>query len=204
MFDFDGVVADSEAEFHAVLVDVCKDMELPTLASRDAFREVFDTNMIEGLRLAGFPEERIDALLARLGPRLAEANRRVEAFPGMPELLNDLASRCPVFVITSNLSAVIQAFLERYRIEGIRDVLGVDREASKVKKIRGVIEDYPVHAPHYVGDTRGDMVEARVAGAVAVAVTWGWHDTARVQSGNPDHVAESPAALRALFLGEGE
>jgi phosphoglycolate phosphatase-like HAD superfamily hydrolase len=46
------------------------------------------------------------------------------------------------------------------------------------------------------------MIEGRAAHAVTVAVTWGWHDRARLESGKPDHVVERVADLAQLLHGD--
>jgi phosphoglycolate phosphatase len=51
----------------------------------------------------------------------------------------------------------------------------------------------------YVGDTVGDVVEGRQAGARTVAVTWGWHDENLLRGARPDHVASSPHELVELI-----
>mgnify|MGYP003348520008 CR=1 FL=1 len=144
--------------------------------------------------------ERGNFLGREFQPRIAEANRKVAPFTGMPELLGELAAAFPVYVITSNQTRAIEEFLERHAVTGIRDVLGADKEPSKVKKIRKVARGHKGCTPWYIGDTKGDMLEGNEAGAITVAAAWGWHDEARLRTGKPRHVVKSPAELRALFL----
>jgi phosphoglycolate phosphatase len=47
----------------------------------------------------------------------------------------------------------------------------------------------------YVGDTVGDIKEARLAGVKTVAVTWGWHNKERLEMASPDYVIETPDDL---------
>jgi phosphoglycolate phosphatase len=200
LFDFDGVIADSFEAYFAVFTGVCAEMGYHRLNSKEAFLRLFEGNPVRRLLKAGFPVFRLKRLARTFAPRIIEAHRHVRAFDGMPEILRDLAARCPVYVITSNTSDTIEAFLRRYGIGGLRGILGIDHEASKVKKIKQIMRRHPGCRSYYIGDTKGDLCEARKAGAVPVAVAWGWHSAAKLMEGRPEHVAESPADLRALFL----
>lgn len=199
MFDFDGVVADSLEVFFAEFTGVCAEMGFDRVNTREAFLALFETNLLEGLVKAGFPVWQLKKLSRAFAPRIAEANRRVQPFPGMPEIVRTLAARHPLYFITSNASATIEAFVDAHEIGGVLDVLGADKEPSKVKKIKQVRKRHPEHTPYYIGDTKGDMVEARRAGAVAVAAAWGWHPVETLAAGNPDHLLHAPAELLALF-----
>jgi phosphoglycolate phosphatase len=200
LFDFDGVVADSFEVFFREFKAVCSEMHFRRLNSERAFLKLFEGNLLRELLKKGFPVWRLKRLLRRFEPRIREANLKVEPFDDMPVILNELAAAYPVYVITSNVSETVEAFLRRFEVEGIRDILGADKEASKVKKIRLIAARHPEHAPYYIGDTKGDMLEARRAGAVAVAAGWGWHPEDTLRSGKPDHFLRLPEDLRGLFL----
>ena len=85
-------------------------------------------------------------------------------------------------------------------MRGVVEVLGGDHEQSKTRKIRAVRQRFGESLPAwYVGDTIGDMVEARAAGAVTVGAAWGWHGAERLLRASPDHLAHSPSDLFDLF-----
>ena len=52
---------------------------------------------------------------------------------------------------------------------------------------------------YYVGDTKGDMIEGKKAGALTVAVTWGWHTREKLADASPDHMVHTPAELVTLL-----
>jgi len=58
---------------------------------------------------------------------------------------------------------------------------------------------YPGLSAYYIGDTRGDMIEGRKAGAITVAALWGWHAVKKLEEGAPDHFVRSPEALLDLL-----
>lgn len=201
MFDFDGVIADSLAAYFPVFSESCRELGFTGPATLDAFLDVFDTNAVKGLLKAGAPFYKLKQLGAVLAPRVAELNRHVAPFAGMPPLVNGLCARHPVYVVTSNLTAATQIFLKCHGLHGLRGVVGADQAASKVRKIRRIRKQHPGAEAWYVGDTKGDILEGRTAGATTVAVTWGWHDRHRLESGGPDHIVESVGALARLLGG---
>jgi len=198
MFDFDGVIADSLAVFQESLAAALVAHGFASLADRRTFLDIFDDNMVAGLRQHGVPRAALPALLADLGARLAAAMDRYPPFPGIPEAFGKLTAAVPVYVITSNLTGVVSAYLERYGLAGVREVLGSDKEPSKQVKIRRLAAQWPDLRPVYIGDTLGDMTEAHAVGALAVAVGWGWHDEARLRRGNPDRFLRTPDELATL------
>lgn len=202
LFDYDGVVADSFEIFKNEFLSVCTDMGFDHLNSTEAFLKLFENNVLLQLLRSGFPVWRLKQFGEMFSPRIAEANRRVLPFPGMPELLTELAAVWPLYIITSNMSASIEEFIARHQVQGVRGIFGADVEPSKVKKIRKVRALHPGHAAFYIGDTKGDMIEGRQAGAITVAAGWGWHSEALLRAGKPAYYVAAPEYLRAVLLGE--
>jgi phosphoglycolate phosphatase len=198
LFDFDGVIADSLDVFQECLATVFRKHGLTPLETND-FLRLFDGNMVVGLGQLGLSAETIALLLEDLKAPLAAAMDRFPPFPGIPEVFRKLTAAVPVYVVTSNLTGVVATFLEHHGIGGIQDVIGSDKEPSKQVKIRRLAAQWPDHQPVYVGDTLGDMREAREAGARPVGVAWGWHDQPRLHLGNPSRIVQSPGELAELI-----
>ena len=199
LFDFDGVIADSFDVFFEAYTGVCTEMGYQRLNSKEALLRLFDGNVLRQLWKTGFPFWRLRSLVRHFQPRIAAANRQIQPFPGMPELLRELTAAHPVYIISSNASAHVKTFCDRHAIAGFRDVIGADRATCKIRKIRAVRKRHPDHVPYYIGDTKGDMIEGRKARAKTVAVAWGWHPLPRLLEGRPDHIVQTPDALRILF-----
>ncbi|HOV34222.1 MAG TPA: HAD hydrolase-like protein, partial [Candidatus Hydrogenedens sp.] len=125
---------------------------------------------------------------------------RVHPFDGIREMLLCLTAVYPVFIISSNLTEAVQRFLTRENIDGIREVLGADIETSKVKKIKQVWEKYPEAIAYYIGDTCGDVHEGKEAGAITVAVAWGWHRPERLEKAKPHYLVHTPKELQLLLM----
>ena len=199
LFDFDGVVADSLDAYFTAFTGVCTEMGFDRINSMESLLALFDGNVFVQLVRIGFPVSRLREMAVRFAPRIRAVAESVSPFPGMPETISRLAARHPLYIITSNDTAVVKSFLDRFGVTGVRDVIGSDLEPSKVKKIRAARRREPRRTPYYIGDTRGDMTEARRARALPVAVTWGWHAEQRLMSGKPAHVMHTPEELEAFF-----
>jgi phosphoglycolate phosphatase len=198
MLDFDGVIADSLDVTVAAQVAVMTAHGFPRLASVEALLRMVEANWFEGMRAEGVPAQagvEIDEYIAR-----ALATGRFGPFADIPRVVAALGARHTVMIVTSNRGDIVEGFLRRYGIAGVAGVLGNEVAASKVEKI-GLARRRHAGADGawYVGDTVGDIVEARAAGVCTIAAAWGWHAPERLARAKPDHVAATPADLLALL-----
>lgn len=201
LFDFDGVIADSLDIYLAEFTALCTELGIENPNPRESLLNLFDGNLVRQVVRAGFPLRKLRALALEYAPRLETVSQRVQPFPGISETLDRLGRRHPVLIITSNSAAVVRRFMERHGLQQVQGIIGAEEETSKVKKIRAARRRYPKHCPYYIGDTKGDIIEARHAGAVPVAAAWGWHDAARLRQGKPRYVLETHLDLLSLFEG---
>jgi HAD superfamily hydrolase (TIGR01549 family) len=111
--------------------------------------------------------------------RLAELGRDVRVYSGMVELLDALAERLPLGVVTGASLRAAEILLEAASLTGyFRAVVGGDEVAAPKPDPAGIrlaCERVGVDARDaaYVGDADVDLEAARCAGAVALAAGWG-------------------------------
>jgi phosphoglycolate phosphatase len=196
MFDYDGVIVDSLAEFIEGWIRACRTYGFEISNPEEAIA-LFDENVYVSMGRQGVDNATIDRILNLY--KTTGNLSGVEMFPGMANALEAIAVRNKVIIITSNLSLAARTVLERNNIRCVADVIGAEHEKSKIKKITGVTARFPELTPYYVGDTRGDMLEGREAGALTIGVTWGWHTITKLREGHPDYLVDTPAELAALF-----
>lgn len=196
MFDFDGVIADSWCGQKRAFADALKASGLDEYATSAIFRDLLEVNWFEALPAAGMPDEAVAAIeTAFLDVPCPDL------FAGMPEVIGRLAERYPVLIISSSATSDVTHVLEEHDVRGIGEVLGGDVDTSKVRKIRNVRRRFgEEHEAWYVGDTVGDVIEAREAGAATIGAAWGWHGEERLLSAAPDHIARHPHELLDLLL----
>jgi phosphoglycolate phosphatase len=130
----------------------------------------------------------------------------MKPFNGLIPVLESLKKDHLLAVISSNGSRTIRRMLERFGFEPyFEEVLGSDFLFSKKEKIDHALAKYgiPPERAFYIGDTTGDIVEARAAGIRTVAVTWGWHDRERLAAAHPDFLVDTPEGLLRVGSGLG-
>lgn len=198
IFDFDGVIADSLVPFRAAVQSAWSGCGMAGAMTDEQFLRVFDANMYEGMAAIGLAPDRVDEFLRVLKGHL-EPCADCPFFAGIADVLGAL-SRCNhLVVVTSNIGTTVRGLLDRHGVAGVEDVLGAERGTSKVEKIHQVMQRYPGVPAYYVGDTCGDIVEGRKAGARMVAAAWGWHGAERLAAAKPDIMLGSPADLLDQF-----
>ena len=132
----------------------------------------------------------------------------VETYPGVAELLADLASAgVRIGVATSKRRFSAEATLAAVQLDGL-------------VRVAAAMEDTPAHKPApdpllhaldvfgadaagaaYVGDAAVDLLAAAAAGVHGVGVTWGAGTRAELDAVPHAAVVDSVGELRALLLG---
>lgn len=195
IFDYDGVIVDSLDVYEKAVILAFNKNGFNQINSRESFLALFDGNFFESAVKIGIPAEKMPAIIKELEPNLLSLRKDLKLFDGMREVLSELAKKHKIYIATSNLTNVVKAYLESQNIAGFEDIIGADKEKSKVKKIENIKEKHPDSEIFYVGDTKGDMIEGNLAGAKTIAVAWGWHDISRLKEGKPDYMVEKPSDL---------
>jgi phosphoglycolate phosphatase len=196
LFDFDGVIVDS-LDVYERRVKLCLEkIGQPVVQSRADFLELFEDNFYEavvrkGIDLVAFMNA------SKSIPTNDDYDQMIPFAPLFP-VLEELKKDNILVVISSNISMVINAILSRYKFNGcFREVLGADFGYSKKDKILHAVDVFQMDKDrtYYIGDTSGDIKEARMAGIKTVAVTWGWHSREMFKKVNPDYLIDAPEAL---------
>jgi phosphoglycolate phosphatase len=199
LFDFDGVLADSLDLYADAVARCLQRIGTPIVRCKEEYLALFDGNFYEsmaarGVDLAAFTEAAREIL-----PGLDYS--AMKPFPGLGPILDALHQEHLLAVLSSNGSRVIAAMLDRFAYAPyFREIFGSDFLFSKKEKIAFALQKFGVDPQRtfYIGDTVGDIVEAREAGVKSVAVSWGWHDRERLTKAGPDFVVDAPEGLLAL------
>jgi phosphoglycolate phosphatase len=212
MFDYDGVIVDSFEVFATAFVDACRMAGIDAVTTPEQMLALFEDNFYVSLRAAGASDVQIEKVLSRTAQALIRASHWLRPFPLMPQVLAELGDSRTVMIVTSSPEAVVEGWLRRHGVQGVAEVAGAESGRSKVEKIRDLTARFAgQEAFWFVGDTAGDMREAREAGVTPLGVAWGWHDPELLEQAGAELVAAAPAELlaivapdlRADFLGLG-
>ena len=203
MLDHDGVVVDSLDVFSSSLIEACRQLGIGGVVAPADVVALFEGNYYESFHAAGAGDAQIREATRRTVGALRNALPWLRPFPLMPEVLAELAQARHVAIVTSNDGDLVKAFLRRHRIAGVAEVMGEAAGQSKTAKIEALMARFPGQETYwFVGDTAGDMREARRAGATPLGVAWGWHEPELLEAAGAERIAASPADLLAIVAPE--
>ena len=142
-------------------------------------------------------------MLRRLGDALIRARHWLKPFPLVPQVIEDLATARSVVIVTSSPTEVVEGWLRAHEVPGMAEVAGAETARSKVEKIDALLARFPGQEVYwYVGDTAGDIREAREAGVAPLGVSWGWHEPEMLMEAGAKRIAFSPAELLTIVAPE--
>jgi phosphoglycolate phosphatase len=199
LFDFDGVLADS-LDLYADAVTRCLErIGTPIVKCKEDYLTLFDGNFYESMATRGVDLVAFAQAAKEIFPAIDYDT--MKPFPGIIPILAALQKDRILAVVSSNGSRTIRKMLVRFGFDPyFREIFGFDFLFSKKEKIDYAIKKYgiPREMAFYIGDTGGDILEARAAGIRSVAVTWGWHHRERLLAVHPDFLIDTPEGLLTI------
>ena len=199
LFDFDGVLADS-LDLYADAVARCLErIGTPIVKGKEDYLALFDGNFYESMAARGVDLVAFAQAAKEILPAIDYD--AMKPFSGLIPVLAALQKDHILAVVSSNGSRTIRKMLVRFGFDPyFREVFGFDFLFSKKEKIGHALEKYGIlrEKAFYIGDTAGDILEARAAGIRSVAVTWGWHDRERLLAVHPDFLIDTPEGLLTI------
>jgi phosphoglycolate phosphatase len=199
LFDFDGVLADSLALYSEAVKLILERIGTPIVRDREDYLELFEGNFYESMAARGVDLPAFSAAAQEILPGMDYST--MKPFPGLIPVLGSLQKDYLLAVVSSNGSQTIEKALDRFGFSPyFQDILGSDFLFSKREKIGHALSKYQVNPSrtYYVGDTTGDIAEAKAAGVLSVAVTWGWHSRDKLAAAAPDFLIATPRELLGL------
>lgn len=211
IFDLDGTLLDTLQDLGDSGNAVLEARGFPTHPI-EAYRTFIGNGMLNLVRDI-FPEEHRPALGEETDAVLAEYREAygknwqntTVAFPGIPELLDELGERgIPIGVLSNKAhdftEKCVEAFLEGWKWD---IVLGARDGVPKKPDPAGAIEAATALglAPAeccFLGDSDVDMMTAVNAGMQAVGVSWGFRPVEELKEAGADVVLDVPGELLSL------
>lgn len=212
LFDLDGTLADTlddiaDATNHALTAH-----GLPT-HRREAYRELVGegvTRLVERALPPGrkaFRQRVLDDLASYYVEHMLD---RSAPYPGIPDLLDELAARgVPMAVLSNKPHSAARWMVER--LFGAVPFVAVMGERSDVppkpdpESALEIAADAGIEPSGwlYLGDTRTDMETATAAGMIPVGALWGFRDRDELEAHGARVVLESPHELLDLLTENG-
>lgn len=204
IFDFDGTLADSFPWFRSVLNEVGARHGLRRVGPEEveALRLLPTREILRALRV---PPWKLPALTRDLRALKAEAAAGIPLFPGVPEMLRDLAGHGALVAIASSDG---EASIRRTLGPAAAPVSHFACGASlfgKAAKLRQVLRAAGVAASSaaYVGDETRDAEAAAETGLGFGAVTWGYAAPAALLARGPRWVFGAPGEVPGMLRAAG-
>ncbi len=199
LFDFDGVLVDSLDLYADAVARSLQRIGTPIVKNKEDYLALFDGNFYESMAARGVDLSAYNEAVKEILPRIDYD--AMKPYDGLIPVLAALGKDHLLAVVSSNGYRTIRTMLDRFGFAPyFREILGADFRISKKEKIVYALEKYkiPGERAFYIGDTAGDILEARAAGIGSVAVTWGWHSRERLAAAGPDFLVDTPEELLAI------
>jgi phosphoglycolate phosphatase len=204
IFDFDGTLADSIGWFRGVLNDVARRYRFRTVSEAE-FELLRGCDSRTILAHLGVPGWKLPLIARHMRRRAAEASADISLFPGVPDMLDDLAAAgIALAVVSSNDEANVRRILGPAAAPVRRFLCGTGLfgKAAAFRRIRRH-SGLPSASILAVGDEVRDIETARRTGLHAGAVTWGYATPARLAASRPDLTFRSVAEIAPALTGAG-
>ena len=174
IFDFDGVICDSFNIAYGINKIIDNDL------SSEEYRDFFNGNIYEHKKVTKESSDKYFELQEKAFDGLKiEENIKRELFK--------LREKYELFIVSSNKEMVLEKYFKDNNVLVFSEILGTDKNKSKVKKFKILFDKYNFGKEDcvFVTDTLGDLLEANKVDVKSIAVDFGFHDKERLEKGNP-------------------
>lgn len=206
IFDMDGVIVNSEPHHERAFREVLAEIGYPNLGGL-VFSDYVgraDSELWVDFIARHRPAHSLEALLSRKRHRMIKLLREAQPlFPGLPELVAQLARRCPLALASGSEHPIIQTVLS---LDGLHRHFRVVVSATDVARGKPapdifwraakLLQVAPADCV-VIEDSKPGVAAGRAAGMQVVAIT-NTHPAAEL--GGADQVVESYDELAALLL----
>lgn len=190
IFDFDGVLVDTEELCYKIHKDVNGNL------TWEQFQGFSEGNFHEGMKKA----VREDSYI--IPHNFFELYEKGLSEINIHDILRDavlhLKDKYKLAIISACGSSFISNSLEKENLtKCFSDILGFDVHTNKSVKIKSLLKKYNI-APEdavYITDTLGDILEGNECGIKSIGVTWGLHNKETLSRGNPVSIIDDPRDL---------
>lgn len=192
LFDFDGVIADSFRPAFEINKMICPHL------TEDIYRKRFEGNINDWEEPINVHTKECRHDIDFFTEYIPRMKNEVQIVHGIKEVIIELEKNYTLVVISSTITSPIREFLEGHDLAyHFAQIMGNDLHASKIEKIKMVLEEYTIKSREcvFITDTLGDMREAEKMGVGAIGITWGFHTPETLQRGKPFRLVKKPTEL---------
>jgi phosphoglycolate phosphatase-like HAD superfamily hydrolase len=201
IFDFDGVLCDSIDSVVDRANSFIRSKELFLTATKDSIRSLENMDYNEFGQKIGVPNDLLAEFREDLISSFAVDENAI--FEGLPDVIKMLSENV-LCVNTNNSEENVQRFLCRYGIDRFfSSILTNTTHHSKSQRIVDAMDSFNVSETNtfMICDSNSDILAAKKAGCVSIAVTWGFQSPDTLRRSEPDYVVHNSIdILSAIHL----
>ncbi len=196
IFDFDGVLVDTVDFLEREIRSKLKELGYDFMDTKEGTLDLFEENIVVALIEHGLTPHH----MCEVWEHMEKVTREGDIKPchGVNVMLEALKGKCDMAIVSSNATDAINKVLGQLgMISYFFRVSGGEEASGKAVRIKACMDEVGVKPSRtfYVGDTVGDINEAKEAGVGSVAVSWGLHPVDRLASASPDCMVNEPSEL---------
>ncbi|MCX8061040.1 MAG: HAD family hydrolase [Anaerolineales bacterium] len=197
IFDFDGVLTDTLNEMLRFSDQVCAELGYQRKTTPEDIMGLPRMGFDHLARQLGIAEHHIPQYVHKVLQCFDDAPITYRLYDGVEEVICDLAADSVLAIVSGNLQRVIRRFLVQYQLDQcFWRIFGIDQPGNKCEKIQTIRQSISLSIPTFmIGDAVSDILAAKEAGAVSIAVSWGHQDSQKLLQAQPDFLAERPQDL---------
>lgn len=204
VFDFDGTLADTLPLTMEFINKSCAKLGCSSI-EKEAFRGDSISNIVTS-HLGWWTILSAPLFVSNLAPQcmayFREHNDRITIFPGIKDLLEALATKYRLAIITAGDKDIVAQVLEKNGLaqlfegiysDGFSFIWGKDVTIQKFLGAYNLTPDEIV----YIADEASDVSVCRNVGVKIISVTWGYNTAAFLKKTKPDFLVNSLEELAA-------
>ena len=199
IFDFDGVLFNTEKPVFKMLKKLLKKYGLKFKTDKE-LEDMWRLNFYDSMEKRGIKGKKLEKFKDECEGELRKMHMQI--FQHIPPILKELSRHYYLAVVSSNFKKILTSNLKKKELLGyFSAVVGADIIEEKTKRIEKCLDIFKIKPSEavYVGDTTGDVKEAKKVKVKTLAVTWGFHSRALLKKEKPTYIISRPKQMLKLF-----
>jgi phosphoglycolate phosphatase len=194
IFDFDGTILDTNQAIVSIANQYfSKNQTLPT-----SLDEVRKTGVKGIIASRDFSSEKTLEFVKWARKELENWMGKLKPFPGMTDVISQLASKHTVGILTNNSVQNVQSIIkECFPKNPFLFVYSENDLFGKEKGLGRIIQSYRFKPEdtYYIGDQVADVISAKKIGIKSIAVSWGYESKNLPSMVSPNLIIDKPSDL---------
>ncbi len=199
VFDFDGTIADTLPVVEELGREILKKYTAETIDTELA-RKIGLKRVIMKVKI---PKWAVPKAFLELKQKLNQRiGTDVRLFPGMHEVLKELASGYTLGIVSSNSGENVKLFLANNKITELFRFIHCDSSIfGKHIVLKHLCKEYKMDPADmvYIGDEDRDIQAAKKLKIPVIAVAWGYNAPELLTKEQPDYLIDSPDQILDYF-----